>query len=56
MRERTGARRSRFWEVTCGQYPAADARKIKVLIAMFFAVCFGALGDVSLKKGMADHR
>ena len=27
-------------------------QKIKVLIAMFFAVCFGALGDISLKKGM----
>ena len=26
--------------------------KIKVLIAMFFAVTFGALGDISLSKGM----
>jgi len=33
--------------------PARRRRnKIKVLIAMFFAVCLGALGDVSLKRGM----
>lgn len=32
--------------------PARHSNKLKVLIAMFFGVVFGAIGNISLSKGM----